>query len=87
MTRKVLWIRVFLCVLLSRSYFGISSLVFSKIQHGVRDLCEVVRDIAGFFLNFSLDKNDQKWSKIAPKQDFLTIGKILTLIYSENVFI
>ena len=48
-----LWIRVCpsfcLSVLLSGSFLGVGSLVFSETQHGVRDPCGVVRDRAGFF--------------------------------------
>ena len=40
---------VLLSVLLSGSFLGIGSLVFSETQHGVRDPCLVVCDMAGFF--------------------------------------
>ena len=36
-------------VLLSRSFLGIGSLVFSETQYGVRGLCVVVHDSARFF--------------------------------------
>ena len=36
-------------VLLSESFLGIGSLDFSENEHGIRGLCVVVHDRAGFF--------------------------------------
>ena len=64
---------VLLSVLLSGSFLGIGSLVFSETQHGVRGPCLVVRDRAGFFLKKSFcPKNGEN----GPKTGFFEfIGK------------
>ena len=53
---RVLWIKVCPSVLLSESFPGIGSLVFSETQHGVRGPCVAVRDRARFFLIFFLSQ-------------------------------
>ena len=37
--------------LLSRSFLGIGSLVFSETKHGVKGPCSVMHDKTGFFKN------------------------------------
>ena len=52
-------------VLLSGSFLRIGSLVFSETQQGVRGLCVVVHDGAGFFFkNFFLSQNWENGPKI-----------------------
>ena len=54
-------------VLLSGSFLGIGSLVFSETQHGVRGPCVVVRDGARFseknLFAQKVGKMGQKWAK------------------------
>ena len=64
-------------VLLSRSFLGIGSLVFSESQHDNRSLCVVVRDrLPDFLKKTFLSQKWGKWVKNGPKIGFLGfIGK------------
>ena len=66
---RVLWIRVcppFCHILLSGSFPGIGSSVFSETRHSVKDLCVVVHERARFF-----EKNlAQKMGKMCKKLGF-----------------
>ena len=50
-------------VLLSRSFLGIGSLVFSETQHDVKCPCSVVCDKVGFLGENNLPQKWGKWAK------------------------
>ena len=50
-------------VLLSASFLGIGSLVFSETQHGVRGPCLVVHDRSGFFSKKIFVPKLGEWAK------------------------
>ena len=58
-----------LSVLLCGIFLGIGGTVFSETQHGIRDLCGVVRDRVRFFwgggggLPQNWGEKDKKWAK------------------------
>ena len=65
-------------VLLSRSFLGIWSLVFSETQHGVRGPCFVVPDSQIFSKKVSLPQKWRKWTKI---EFFEFIWKFFTIFF------
>ena len=54
------------------SFLGIGSLFFSETQHAVRDPSTVICDSWIFWKTSLSGENDQKWSKMTPKQGFWT---------------
>ena len=67
-------------VLLSGSFLGIDSLIFSETQHGVRGPCVVVHDRVGFVKkNFFCPKNGENGLKTGQKWGFLDLLKNLVI--------
>ena len=54
------------------SFLGIGSLFFFETQHAVRGPSIVICDSWMFWKTSQLGENDQKWSKMTPKQGFRT---------------
>ena len=55
---------------LSRRFFGIVPLVFSKFLHGARNLYQVVRERAGFSGKILFAPKFRNWTKNGPKAGF-----------------
>ena len=55
---------------LSISFLRIGSLVFSETQYAVRGPYIIICDYQIFWKKSPSGKNDTKWSKMTPKQDF-----------------
>ena len=68
--------------LLSGCFFGFVSLIFSKVWHGARILCEVLYDRAEFSAKFSFAPKLGKWTKNGPKTGvFFNLLENLVIIF------